>query len=211
MRRYTAAGKRRARRRTISALFLMAVLAAALCLNCYINTVVKPTLHKLAEYEARCATVQAVNRAVTAELLRSSSTWESLFVQNGTVIRLNPAAANTAQTQIISAVQAEIDALPEISYVIPFGSLTNNSLLSGIGPGWQLQIHPRGYAEGFIRQEAESLSINTTRYSAVLQVSVTVNMILDSSTSTLTVTSEYPLTTFLVGGDIPHAYAADFD
>ena len=75
-----------------------------------------------------------------------------------------------------------MDALPEISYRVPFGSLTNNSLLSGLGPGWPVQLQPQGYVQGEIRQTAESLSINTTRYCAVLHLSVTVNMILDGST-----------------------------
>ena len=74
-----------------------------------------------------------------------------------------------------------------ISYRVPFGSLTNNSLLSGLGPGWLIQLQPQGYVQGEIRQTAESLSINTTRYCAVLHLSVTVNMILDGSTATLTV------------------------
>lgn len=104
-----------------------------------------------------------------------------------------------------------MDALPEICYAVPFGSLTNNSLLSGLGPGWLLSIRPKGYVQGEIRETTQSLSINTTRYSAVLQLSVTVNMILDGSTATLTVAADYPLASLLVCGDIPNAYAADLD
>ena len=97
------------------------------------------------------------------------------------LVSLDAAAAGAAQTQFVSAVQTEMDALPEICYAVPFGSLTNNSLLSGLGPGWLLSIQPKGYVQGEIRETTQSLSINTTRYSAVLQLSVTVNMILDGS------------------------------
>lgn len=97
--------------------------------------------------------------------------------------------------------------MPEEDFTIPFGSLTNNSLLSGLGPDWRMQVQPKGYAEGHIREATESLSINTTRYSAVLQLSVTVNMILDGSTATLTVYADYPLASVLIGGDTPSAYA----
>ena len=96
-------------------------------------------------------------------------------------------------------------------YAVPFGSLTNNSLMSGLGPGWLLSIRPKGYVQGEIRETTQSLSINTTRYSAVLQLSVTVNMILDGSTATLTVAADYPLASLLVCGDIPNAYASDLD
>lgn len=104
-----------------------------------------------------------------------------------------------------------MNALPETAYRVPFGSLTNNSLLSGLGPGWRVSIQPRGYVQGSIREYTESLSINTTRYSAVLQLSVTVNMILDGSTATLTVETEYPLASLFIRGGTPNAYAADFD
>ena len=186
MRRCSAKDRRQARRRGFCLLAVLVLTAGVLSLNRYVNTVVKPTLHELAEYEARSAAVQAMNRAVAAELTRS------------------PALC-------VSAGQTEMDALPEICYAVPFGSLTNNSLLSGLGPGWLLSIQPKGYVQGEIRETTQSLSINTTRYSAVLQLSVTVNMILDGSTATLTVAADYPLASLLVCGDIPNAYASDFD
>ena len=178
MRRRTAAGRCRAKRRSLVWLAAAVLLAGALHINRYV-TVIKPTLHELAEYEARAATVQAVNRAVAAELSRQPALCSTLFADNGGVLCLDAARAGAAQAALIAAVQAEMDALPEISYRVPFGSLTNNSLLSGLGPGWLIQLQPQGYVQGEIRQTAESLSINTTRYCAVLHLSVTVNMILD--------------------------------
>lgn len=70
MRRRTAAGRRRAKLRSLVWLAAAVLLAGALHINRYVNTVIKPTLHELAEYEARAAAVQAVNRAVAAELSR---------------------------------------------------------------------------------------------------------------------------------------------
>lgn len=211
MRRCTVKGRRRARLRGVLWLVAAALLAGVLWLNHYVNTTIKPTLHELAEYEARAATVQAVNRAMAAELLRTPSLCSALFVQDGGTVSLDAAAAGAAQLRLIAAVQAEMNALPEEVFTIPFGSLTNNSLLGGLGPGWQLSVRPKGYVEGEIRELTESLSINTTRYSAVLQLSVTVNMILDGSTATLTVETDYPLASVLIGGEAPSAYAADFD
>lgn len=211
MRRRTAAGRCRAKRRSLVWLAAAVLLAGALHINRYVNTVIKPTLHELAEYEARAATVQAVNRAVAAELSRQPALCSTLFADNGGVLCLDAARAGTAQAALIAAVQAEMDALPEISYRVPFGSLTNNSLLSGLGPGWPVQLQPQGYVQGEIRQTTESLSINTTRYCAVLHLSVTVNMILDGSTATLTVEQTCPLVSLLAGGEIPDVYATGQD
>lgn len=202
MRRCSAKDRRQARRRGFCLLAVLVLTAGVLSLNRYVNTVVKPTLHELAEYEARSA---------AAELTRSPALCDALFTQGSGLVSLDAAAAGAAQTQFVRAVQTEMDALPEICYAVPFGSLTNNSLLSGLGPGWLLSIRPKGYVQGEIRETTQSLSINTTRYSAVLQLSVTVNMILDGSTATLTVAADYPLASLLVCGDIPNAYASDLD
>ena len=207
MRRCSAKDRRQTRRRGFCLLAVLALTAGVLSLNRYVNTVVKPTLHELAEYEARSAAVQAMNRAVAAELTRSPALCDALFTQDSGLVSLDAAAAGAAQLRLVSAVQEEMNVLPEEDFTIPFGSLTNNSLLSGLGPGWRMQVQPKGYAEGHIREATESLSINTTRYSAVLQLSVTVNMILDGSTATLTVYADYPLASVLIGGDTPSAYA----
>ena len=134
MRRCSAKDRRQARRRGFCLLAVLVLAAGVLSLNRYVNTVVKPTLHELAEYEARSAAVQAMNRAVAAELTRSPALCDALFTQGSGLVSLDAAAAGAAQTQFVSAVQTEMDALPEICYAVPFGSLTNNSLLSGLGP-----------------------------------------------------------------------------
>lgn len=134
MRRCSAKDRRQARRRGFCLLAVLVLTAGVLSLNRYVNTVVKPTLHELAEYEARSAAVQAMNRAVAAELARSPALCDALFTQDSGLVSLDAAAAGAAQTQFVSAVQTEMDALPEICYAVPFGSLTNNSLLSGLGP-----------------------------------------------------------------------------
>lgn len=52
MRRCSAKDRRQARRRGFCLLAVLVLAAGVLSLNRYVNTVVKPTLHELAEYEA---------------------------------------------------------------------------------------------------------------------------------------------------------------
>ena len=72
---------------------------------------------------------------------------------------------------------------------------------------WQ----PQGYVQAEWQESSESLSINTVRYSVDLQISVTVNMVLDGRTETLTATDSIPLASVLLCGEIPSAYAAALD
>lgn len=55
MRRCSAKDRRQAQRRGFCLLAVLVLTAGVLSLNRYVNTVVKPTLHELAEYEARSA------------------------------------------------------------------------------------------------------------------------------------------------------------
>lgn len=75
----------------------------------------------------------------------------------------------------------------------------------------EFTLQPQGYVQGVVRETAESLSINTTRCTAVLELTVTVNMVLDGRTATLTVTDTVPLASVLICGDTPSAYASNFD
>ena len=196
-------GKTTLRRWLLAAALVLAALALGQ-FSRYVNTTVKPTLHQLAEYEARAATVQAMQSAVSAQLQTMPTLCEALYIQRGELVQLDTARANAAKVQLTAA-------LPKTDYLIPFGSLTNNSLLSGLGPGWEFTPQPQGYVQGAVRETAESLSINTTRCTAVLELTVTVNMVLDGRTATLTVTDTVPLASVLICGDTPSAYASNFD
>ena len=99
MRRCSAKDRRQARRRGFCLLAVLVLTAGVLSLNRYVNTVVKPTLHELAEYEARSAAVQAMNRAVAAELTRSPALCDALFTQGSGLVSLDAAAAATPEGQ----------------------------------------------------------------------------------------------------------------
>ena len=62
-----------------------------------------------------------------------------------------PPAPTPLKCKPTAAVQQSLAALPKTDYLIPFGSLTNNSLLSGLGPGWEFALQPQGYVQGAVR------------------------------------------------------------
>ena len=107
MRRCSIKARQRAQLRGVLWLLAASLLAGGLWLNRYVNTVIKPTLHELAEYEARATTVQAVNRAVAAALEADASLTDALFVQSGGIVSLDAAAAGAAQLRLVSAGTAQ--------------------------------------------------------------------------------------------------------
>lgn len=186
-------------------------IAGCIAFNAYVEKEIKPTLLQLAEYEARFTTTRTVNEAVAATLQQDPQLCSTLYIVQDNLVRLDAAAANTARSTLMQAVQCAVDALPEKFYYIPIGSLSGNSLLNGHGPGWEMQLKPQGYVRGNIEETTESLSINTTRYRADLVLSVTLNMVLDGRTETIDVTDSIPLTSLLLQGDTPAVYVAELD
>lgn len=191
-----------------------AVVLCCAALGCglfshYVNTEIKPTLHELAEYQARSATVETLNRAVS-ETMRQAPDWNNHIyaLQNG-MVALDAAAVTAAQTDLVTAAERAMAQLPEHSETIPFGSLTNNSLLGGLGPGWRMTMRPQGYVQSRLRESTRSLAINSVQYSVELVLTVTVNMILDGRSSTITVEHEVLIASIIVTGQTPNYYAAD--
>ena len=211
VRRMQYKGRRRLPLRLYAALLAAAVTAAGLWFNAYINTEIKPELQQLAEYYARAETLEAMHRAVQQTLQERPLLGGSLYRGEEDRLQLDAAQANAVRSALTAAVETQLALLPQQEYCIPFGSLTGNSLLSGWGPGWAITLQPQGYVQAEWEETTESLSINTTRVSAALVLTVTVNMILDGRTETLTVRDTVPLASVLLRGDTPQVYAAALD
>lgn len=190
-----------------AALLAGGLTTVGLAFSWYVNTEIKPTLHALAEYQARAATVAAMNEAIAAELGKQPDLCANLYQVTDETLVLDTASANLARALLVAAVDQAMQALPESSWIIPFGTLTDNTLLSGLGPGWQVGLRPQGFVEGTVEEAAEALPVNSVRCTVELVLQVTVNMILDGRTSTLVVTNRVPLASVVVNGETPHYYS----
>lgn len=192
----------------------LALLLAAAGLYVYLmETEVKPRVEELAEYECRAIVVQAMNEAVSAEMQRTPALYQDLYTltyaPSGALcaVQADTAALNRAQLALVDAVQHALAALPARSWTFPLGSLSGWSVLGGLGPDWEMQLQPRGYVEGRMEEEAESLSINRTRYTVSLALQVTINMVLDGKHSTAVVAERIPVASLLLEGEVPTYYS----
>ncbi len=210
-RRYT---KKSAPRRPWRWLAAAGVLLWALLALCwYVEDRFEPILDELAEYEVRAAVTQAVNAAVSAELAAHPQRYAQVYrVQyNGTVpaaVQADAAAMNAARLALVAAVNGALQAMPRIRMRVPFGTLTGFSLLNNLGPGWPLSFTPEAFAEGTIQESAAAVGINSTRYAAALDLTVTINMVLDGKNRVLYAASTVPVASVLVSGQTPLYYAA---
>lgn len=192
-------------------LAMLGMLGVLFLFNMYVDKEVRPTLMQLAEYEARSQALQVIHNAVDQSLQSQPNLCSSLYIITQESVQLDATQANIVRNTLLQAVENCLENLPEKEYSIPFGSLTGNSLLSGHGPGWKVQLQPEGFVQAEWQESSKSLSINTTRYQAILEISVTMNMVLDGRTETLTVTDPIPLASILLRGETPSVYAMTLD
>lgn len=200
------------RRRRVVRRLLAGLVAAAGLYVWVVETEVKPRVEELAEYECRAIVVEAMNQAVSDEMQRTPALYEKLYTlsyaPDGTLctVQADTAALNRARQALVNAVQQALAQLPEKSWTIPLGSLSGWTVLGGWGPGWDLSLQPRGYVEGRMEQDAESLSINRTRYTVTLVLQVTINMVLDGKHNTAVVAERIPVADLLLDGAVPRYY-----
>lgn len=190
---------------------MILLVAVVLLFNMYVDSQIRPTLMELAEYEARAVTLQAIHNGVSQTMEETCEECAMIYTESEMGVQMNPGTVNYVRSVLVKNVQMQMQSLPEQEYTIPLGSLTGNSLLNGHGPGWKVNLQPEGYIEAKWQEKTESLSINTTRYSAEIVLSVTINMILDGRTETITVADSVPVTTILLQGQTPSVYAAALD
>lgn len=174
---------------------------------------IQPALQELAEYESRAVTVEVMNAAIAQEMEVHPQRYEGLYsiryAQDGSIstVESNSLALNQARLYLIEAVTQALRELPETELQIPWGSLLDSALLNDRGPSWSLCIQPRGYVEGKIQESVREIEINKAEYCIDLELSTSINMILDGENHLLNVKNTVPVAHILLDGDTPSYYS----
>ncbi len=101
--------------------------------------------------------------------------------------------------------QQEMLEKPQITR-IPLGEVTNNVLLSNLGPEIPVHFRTIGSVESQIVAKVEPHPINNTMYKLYLRVKVNLRIVLPFSTDRTTVQTEILIAQNTVHGDVPEFY-----
>lgn len=191
------------------------VLAILYTLFCMFDAKIQPVLQQMAQYECYSITVGVMNEVVSRQIAQDPELYDTLYRietdETGIVraVLAEPSVINQIRLNLAQAVDQELQRLPEQKIYIPLGSLTDYALLNDLGPDWRLSLSPKGYVETEVEEDVESLAINRTLYRAVLVLRVTINMLLDGTSSTERVEHRVPLSSFLITGETPTYYSSE--
>jgi sporulation protein YunB len=203
------ARKRRAFWRRI--LVIVAVIAGFSALSgLWLSHSMRPALRAFAEARIQSVAARAMNDAIL-EAMAQEDTYDHLVSvhENGDkvyMLQADTRSMNILAADCANAAQTRIADMGEQGIVVPLGTITGISFLSGKGPGIRVSFTPAGSVQSEFSSELVSSGINQSLYRVNLTLNAYVQLVLPGVTSTLQVRAEAPISESIIVGDVPQVY-----
>ncbi|GAJ39767.1 sporulation protein YunB [Saccharococcus caldoxylosilyticus] len=197
-----------------------------------VNKSIEPVLMEIAETETKRIANLVINNAIEQQFLKENQEINDLVVvqkdANGKIasVDFNTAVINRilAKTDdyvmesLKAATEGKIErlVLPEVEsgkgesrgiiYYIPFGQVTNNSLLGNLGPRIPVQFQVIGNVASEVTKEIKPFGINSALIEVDIHVSVDIQVVIPFASKVATVTTDIPIAMHVLPGEVPQFY-----
>lgn len=207
-------GMRNPKRRTGNPkkLFLLAGVIALIGYILYIYLFqFRPVLFTMAKTQANSLAVQAVNRSV-ADVMKDTSYEDLISLMKGedekvTAVVSNIVAMNRLKSQLVIAIDQNIQKIDHFGVRIPLGNVLGIDMLSGLGPRMQIGVLADGLTKVDFVNQFDAAGINQTRHQIQLNVDTIIHiMIPNSNPISAAVTTRIPIAETVIVGDVPNSY-----
>ncbi len=200
--------RKRGKRKLLVALFILAVIIAAVCIFIKLN--VNPILLELSNAKIRALTTDAVSSAVLDVMSEETDT-EFLTVvrdekNNIKSVDMNSAAITAVAQKITIEAQKRIDKIGSDGIRIPIGSLSGVTLFTGLGPDIKIRIYLVGSTKTQIISVFSDAGINQTLHRLYLNVSGSVAVAVPGLPSTIKTSTQALMSEMIIVGDVPPTY-----
>lgn len=201
---------------------------------------IKPVLLSYAESKTRKLTTLIINRTVTKQVTLNMDTNKLYNIEknnNGEIeiINFNSVEVNKISNSITNLVQLNLKAVEEgnvdllelpdnslqdfdkekmrkgIIYEIPFGAITNISMLSNLGPKIPVKLFLVGDVETGIRSDLKEYGINNALLEINVTIKVTCRINMPFISDLVQVENEVPLVIKIIQGKVPEYYLNGFN
>ena len=201
--------KKRKRRGAYIAVFVIVAVLAALIL--YLRLVVLPVAQAYAADRIKAKTVAAVNSSVASTLATDRSTSDVVSVTYGaennvTSVSVDTVALNEIVRNVIKSVQSALDAFGQGGIVIPAGTLSGITFVSGLGPNVNVRVVPVGIVGARVETSFTEVGINQTRHVIGLKLVTDVDLYLAGANGAVETVTEVPVAEHIIVGKIPDTY-----
>lgn len=196
-----------------------------------VDQAIRPTIMAIAHSETQKIAVAAINEAVRTEVVEQTNVEEMVQVEHDgegqvTSVQFNTEIYNEVLSKAtmkvqqylnlmekgglpgktITELEAENNEREGIIHAIPLGRVTNNALLSQLGPLIPIRFTPIGDVTTTLRESIHETGINNTYLRISLDVAVDARIIIPFGTEQALVTTEIPIGIIFISGEVPYYY-----
>lgn len=225
--------KKRINKKYKIALIIILLIITISFVFTYINKKITPLLMVYAEKKSRSVATSIINQAISDDALKNLDK-DKLFIEtkdkNGNIIStdFNSVTVNKLINVISNYVELYIEELETgntnrlskkikdkyklknskngVVYEIPSGVITNNVLLSNLGPKVPVRLNLNGDVITNIKTDVINYGINNALIKVSVTVKVYMQVIIPFKTKEIVVESDIPIVMRLVKGEVPNYY-----
>ena len=170
----------------------------------------KPAFEVKASHSAKIKATDIINKATESVFCNISSCELVILNKNElgdvTSVSADTVAINKLKTTLSKRIQEFAEDSENSTVYIPIGSLTNFSVLQGVGYRIPVNVSTDGFTKIDFDDEFISCGINQVKHKIYMVISVRISVISSVFTKTETVTSEVPVSETIISGTVPNYY-----
>ena len=224
--------KRRKRKRNLISIIVVLLIICIALSFVYVNKKITPILMTYAEKKSKSVATSIITQSVNNDVLKNMDK-NQLFIEtkdkNGNIVStdFNSIVINKLLNDISNSVELYLDGLETgninlsknlkekygiknkkngVVYEIPSGVITNNAILSNLGPKVPVKLNLNGDVLTNIKTEVTNYGINNALVKVSVSVKVYMQVIIPLKTKEIVVESDVPIVMRLIKGEVPSYY-----
>lgn len=196
-------------------IFLLILLIAGIF---YTDSLIRPTIHTLADNQTRIRAVDTMNNAVTNELSEENVQYQNLIKiernTSGEVTSLvsNIVNINNMKAELAKRISEELnDKTSSSKLSVPIGTLFGWQITSGKGPRINFDMTTKSYVKTEIKNEFEQAGINQTLHRIMLDVDVKITSVFANYNVYSEINTNFCIAETVIVGVVPEAFTDVMD
>ena len=173
---------------------------------------IRPIVRAYAENEVNRLCYESINVAADRAVEMSGITYDDIVrvERSGdnsiSAVMADIAAVNKIKTCVTSELLSALEGVENEKIRVPIGSAVGSSLLTGRGPDVGVRVRLTGSSEVEISSRLESVGINQTRHSIVMDIRCIVYVVLLGRQTVSEITLSVPIAETIIIGTVPETY-----
>lgn len=189
--------------------FLIFLILSIICIN-FCAKKVEPIIKNICSNNARSIALKCSNSAIYENI--ENVTYDTLIIvnkdSNGKVTSLNANSAeiNKLTTKIAYDIEENLAKNSQGKITIPIGILFDEGIFSGYGPKIKIKTYPVGEVKANLKSSFESVGINQTKHSLILEVNAEVRVYAPFISETQEYKNSIIIAETIIVSDTPSTY-----